>query len=290
VTVRASAALVAVVAVGLILIGPLSRSLPPREGGVLPVLHVAAGCEVAPDDGAWQPEYTGYDEAHIDDWLCGDARVVTHAAIWRTQAEGREAVSESNRLLPTSWRFATTTAERVGPAGLEVTEHVVAFEDRPWVVWSWYSVGTTPAATDLATKVREALNAVRLEHAPVARFAVGVEADSVDAARGILSEHAARVWQGFVAAQAAPPSPVGATSRSRMAERPIAGAATSADMREPPVGATSRSRMAERPIAASAGSRAGARSYRVEMPESAVGATSRSRMADGPITRLATPA
>jgi hypothetical protein len=176
--------------------------LPATTTGVLPSLSApTTGCAEVVDKVDWQPTFTGYDEARNAAWSCDGRMIVVHTALWRTQGDGREAVSEAHRVVQAAWRFETTSAVVESSMGLPVTEYVVVHDGAPWVLWSWYAVGTTPTATDFMTKLHEAKNASVFALEPVARFAIGVQAESVDAARRVLQDSADGYWQQFSAAQ-----------------------------------------------------------------------------------------
>jgi EpsI family protein len=176
--------------VALILVGPVSRSLPARTEGVLSVPDVPPDCVRSTTDGGWRPHFEGANDIRAMSVECGDVLVGMHAAMWTEQSPGREAVSDANHLLPATWRFDVRSRSRTTPLGHPVTEHTVNLGAETWVIWAWYMIGDDPATDDLRAKTVEAINAVGFRRAAAARFAIGARAPSAETARRVLEAHA----------------------------------------------------------------------------------------------------
>ncbi len=105
----------------------------------------------------FEPEYVGFDDARIEGWRHEQtgASVDTLTLTYRVQRQGKELVSDLNRIAPEQ----DTLLERtIGAetAGLQhaVTETLVDSDRRLVLVWSWYDIRgrreTSPIAAKLA--------------------------------------------------------------------------------------------------------------------------------------------
>ena len=194
----------AVVAVAVIATGPLAELGSSAAGAPLSDIPDLLLCDRVPSTDGWKPVFAGADDARSAEFACQSGVVSVYIALWRTQAPGKEAVSEANRVVPHEWRFISASSRRATSLDFDVNEIVVGHEDAPMVIWTWYAIGGHPVASDFEAKVREALNAALFRRAPTAAFAVGARAATVEGARLLLRGHIAELWHAHLASQSLP--------------------------------------------------------------------------------------
>ena len=192
-----------VVTLGLIAAGPLAESDSAVLGSPLSDIPALIHCDRAPLTDGWKPLFAGADDVRSAEFVCSGGAVSASIALWRTQAPGREAVSEATRVVPREWRFITSSTRMATSADFDVEEILVGHEEFPQVIWTWYAVGDRPVASDIEAKLREAINAALFKRAPTAVFVIGAGAGTVEAARALLRAHIAAVWRAYLMSQSA---------------------------------------------------------------------------------------
>ncbi len=188
----------ALAAIGLISLGPLSKTgLAPTDAKLSEMPHLLK-CDAAVSSDRWRPEFRGADQTEYREFECQDGTIDVLAALWRTQSPGKEAVSELNHVVPKELRFVTTSSRAETPLGFHVRELIVRDNENPLVIWTWYAIGNRPVASDLEAKALETFNAALFRREPTAAFAVRASAATVSHARELLSEHIASIWSTYL--------------------------------------------------------------------------------------------
>lgn len=125
---------------------PFVIDLPAGEDGWL----VASGTE--PD---WRPRFSDPDAAVLGAYRLGGAQVDVFMVVYRTQSPGRELVGSGNRFSDGGRLVSVDTRSLDGvEVPEEVQRRIVRAEfGTERLIWSWYSVGRRPAATDAEAKL-----------------------------------------------------------------------------------------------------------------------------------------
>lgn len=128
--------------------------------------HLASG---------WDPSSRGATWERLDSYTpaAGGTQVDAFVAVYRRQGEGRELVSELNRLYsPDEWHLARHGAVSVeGVQGVDVAEETeirravpVSSGDRELMIWSWYYVADAYTTSPIVAKLQQLKGALTGKH------------------------------------------------------------------------------------------------------------------------------
>jgi exosortase A len=160
---------------------------------------VVAGCS-AP--GAWaagpHPEFESPDRTVAATYDCAGSPTNIFIAAYADNVQGRELVSDANRLAPAGWRRVTTAeAQAVSLTdgrSLTVNELQLDSAGSRWLVWYWYAVGGKRATSGAVVKLRQAVQLVLEGRADGSVYIVQTPLDgSVESSRGRLVRVAEQV-------------------------------------------------------------------------------------------------
>jgi exosortase A len=155
---------VAVLAAGPVLLNRLATA-GAAAGGVVQ-LPVTAAC-LAPSAwaGSWRPELRSPDFDVSASYRCPEQPVNVFVAGYLDNVQGKELVSEENRVIPDAWRrFVTAGTNRfdtVDGRSVEVNEVRVEGGGLNSLVWYWYLVGERTTTTPVAVKINQAIEFIR---------------------------------------------------------------------------------------------------------------------------------
>lgn len=119
-----------------------------------------AASDIGLDDAAWLPEYRGYSDASMLEWTNDDSTLGTVVIGYVGQRQGRELISEDNRIAPDSL-LAVDRLRLLGADPDVVREAIVTTAPDATLVWYWYDVGGVTTHSQLAAKALEVLAFVR---------------------------------------------------------------------------------------------------------------------------------
>ena len=109
----------------------------------------------------WRPEFQSPDIVISGSYGCFGNPVNVFVAVYLDNTQGRELVSQENRLIPEAWwRFAAAGEHRFTAKNgqtIRVNEVHVKGPGAPALVWYWYSAGGEPVTGPVAVKLRQAL-------------------------------------------------------------------------------------------------------------------------------------
>jgi exosortase A len=146
----------------------------------------------APGEGpVWEPSFVGADGSVLARYVRDGVRVDVYLAVYRSQRQGRELVSEQNRLFSADDRRVSERS--VALAGVQrpaiVREQITASpHGTQRVVWYWYAVGPRLVVDDLQAKLWHAVGRIRGgDSGAVAAISVVCGRDCNDAGGGLVS-------------------------------------------------------------------------------------------------------
>jgi EpsI family protein len=146
----------------------------------------------------WSPTFVAPDYSIADSYQCDGYRVHVSVVQYLEQHQGKEAVGESNSVIPRAWWNSTTRRRQRVAANLEVNEYRVDRAPMRMTIWNWYAVGAQPTASEFTAKAMEALNALRLRSRSTTSLTVAVEADPHFNAIAVLQTDVPGIWSWFV--------------------------------------------------------------------------------------------
>ena len=151
----------------------------------------------------WRPLYVGADLETSADYRRGEAVVSTHVAYYRSQTQGAELVSSSNRLVgpdDDAWRQIRTSANVVAldSGDFSVTEGWLVGRGERRLVWTWYWIDGTMTTSPYRAKFMEMTSKLLGTSPPAAGISLSAPIQSdEDAARRIMAAFLVEMLEGF---------------------------------------------------------------------------------------------
>ena len=165
-------------------------------------LPTILGCEpMQPWAPTWSPAFVGADFVLAGTYRCEGYLLHVSVVQYVDQRQGKEAVSESNRVIPRDWWNATKQRRQYFSSNIPVDEYRVA-SGIPLTIWNWYSVGLRPATSLFGVKMFEAVNALRFRAEPTTNITVAVEGGG-ERSEALLAADAETVWMWFTSRRSA---------------------------------------------------------------------------------------
>lgn len=155
-------------------------------------------CVAAADDPTvdW-PRIHNADTRFQATYQCGGLLVTVDVAQFVRQAQGKEAVSASNRIVDT--RTVSAARPSVAEIGdLPVRIYEMDRAARPGLRWTWYAVDATPVASGLGAKLLEMGHAAILDRPAVAIFSVTAWAPPSAVTEQTLATVTQEVWAWYL--------------------------------------------------------------------------------------------
>jgi exosortase A len=164
---RVGGALVVCLAAAALVAGPALSPRPAADAGGVAVgvgLPQVEGCTAARWNAAWQPEIVAPDFNAVGAYRCGGRTINAFIGGYVSHVQGKELVSEENRLLPEGWRRYLTEREETfaaaSGAAVDVNEVRVDGGGTRSLIWYWYTVGAAPATDASAVKITQAVRVI----------------------------------------------------------------------------------------------------------------------------------
>ncbi len=104
---------------------------------------------------SWLPGYSGYDEALFQAWNNGADTIEVLRLVYQEQTQGKELVSDQNRLAPDPQVLAARTIGPVDASGRRIGQAIVRSDTTPVLVWWWFHVGGQDTPSRLRSKLLE---------------------------------------------------------------------------------------------------------------------------------------
>jgi exosortase A len=149
----------------------------------------------------WYPALQSPDRVAAGTYFCSGKPINVFVALYLDNVQGRELVTEANRLLPEEWRRFAVRGEFSFAADTEtidVNETQFSAPGQPSLVWYWYTVGGKAVRTPTAVKLLQAVQLVVHRRADGTVYLLSTPIDeSVEASRSRLSS-AGRLISQFV--------------------------------------------------------------------------------------------
>jgi EpsI family protein len=148
--------------------------------------------------GPWMPSFVEPDYVVAATYECPGARLHVALVQYLSQQQGREAVSEFNRVIPREWWNRTARARRSLRSGITVDEYRVDLSPVELTVLNWYAVDDVATTSEFETKLLEAFNVLRWRASATSNLTVAVETSDEVGARQLLATQADTIWRWFV--------------------------------------------------------------------------------------------
>jgi EpsI family protein len=187
------------VGLAILALGPIVQTHVVLGGAIQPLsIPTVSRCrDLGRWSSDWTPRFVSPDFQAAESFECDGYTLHINLVQYVGQRQGKEAVSDSNSVIPRNWWNNTTRARRTIGAGLEVDELRVLRPPRALTIWTWYAVGTRPASSDISVKALEAMNVMMLRASTTTNFTVAAESDIDFDATAALDRGAAAVWNNF---------------------------------------------------------------------------------------------
>lgn len=150
---------------------------------------------------AWTPGFKGADQAAQGAYDCDGREINVFVATYLWQEQGKELVSEMNRVLPPGLDkiAARGVASFTGVDGatVPVNTRELMRDDQVLIVWYWYSAGMAAERSGFKVKLREAVDALLLRTTPASIYVVVAAGDEGDRAalHDALANASREVWE-----------------------------------------------------------------------------------------------
>jgi EpsI family protein len=192
----------ALVGAAIVATGPLLAARAATSGASSvrwPPLPALSECE-GPGQWAagWGPFMVGADLERSASYACGNVKVSLYVALYVQQQPGKELISSQNELVPdymvargrrSSGEFRSSDGHSV-----EIDETSVGGES-PQLIWHWFSVGASSAASEPRVKLLEAMDTLRLRQRSVsAVYVVAVSGTDERRFRPVAERAAHALW------------------------------------------------------------------------------------------------
>jgi EpsI family protein len=185
--------------IAILTLGPVLHTHVVRADQVpRPTMPTVTNCrDLGRWDPEWSPTFVAPDYRVANSFQCDGYNLHINIVQYVGQRQGKEAVGDSNSVIPRNWWNYTTRALRTTDAGFDVDELRVDRPAKRLTIWTWYAVGDRPASSEIGVKTLEAMNAMMLRESTTTNFTVAVEGGADFDATNVLDNDASAVWRNF---------------------------------------------------------------------------------------------
>lgn len=170
----------AIAALAVVVFGPMvygSRAPAGHDSSAALAMPAVDGCSGPGDWPAeWAPSFSRPDVVAKVGYDCNGIAVGAYLATYLTQEQGKELVSEGNRILPPGTaqiaESSATSFDALQGGSVRVNALDFSSAGNAGVSWSWYSIGSTAEHSGLRLKLREAFDAVLMRSSPASVYVV----------------------------------------------------------------------------------------------------------------------